>query len=350
MSVNRRDFIVGGVGAVAGAAGARMFLGPSTTEGSEGVPKPSGGTQPLARTLTLDFSGLYAFVFNRTPLALDVLLVDSDQTSFKVPAHRARVRTDPAHVHSSNPTPKTGDEKVTVFRTVPFWDLKGHRVTIQAAGAPPLTKISGLRDPNNPAPENKRPGPNLALQKDVSWLPAMERIVGPGKASINPACLAPNPSAAKIASRLHLTVGEASARFRPPFQDVVWQVAQPGASPVVEQAFGELRLTLPVTTDVVTLNLEPFDGGATKQVVLHAKPTGDTLVEIVNEPAPDKCTGNAHVRKLDHFQVFYELLDPANAATTGPVPVCPDATCPISCNPADTENVYCPGTEFPPGP
>ena len=340
MNVNRREFIVAGVvGITAGAGcGGPEPAAPASSPGSSPPAAPAPAQGPAARKLILDFSGLYGFLFSSTsPLALDVLMIDAAQTSLKSgPPHFARLRTVRENIHSSNPTKETGTQKMSALETRPFWDLKGHRLTIATTGLPPLTKVQSQR-----GPQTRAPGQDATAQTDLSWLPSMERIVGPGKGRINPACLAPDPSSAKIASRLHFTAGEVSARFRAPFHEVVWRIASPGAEAPIEQAIGELRLTVPVTSETVTFNLEPFAGGPSKQVVLQMKPTGDTLVELIDEPESFTCA-DADLRKIDHFQAYYELLAPPNASATGPVPTCPDATCKISCATLNSQTAYMP--------
>jgi hypothetical protein len=340
MNVNRRKFIFTGMAGLAGSAGCY-----SPRESQPTTSSPGGPQSRAERNLVLHFSGLYGFVFNGSPMALDVLLIDTDQTSLKGHPHFARLRTDRANIHSGNSTKETGEQKISFKEILPFWDLKRHRVTIESAGAlPPLSKISNRRRDL----QSKKPGEDPEVQADTFWLPSMDRIVGAGKGRINPACLSPDPTSAKIASRLHFTGGVASARFQAPFQDVVWQIARPGESAPIEQAFGELRFSIPLSSDAVTFNLEPFGGGPTKRVMFQAKSTGDTILEILNEPEPRNCKDNSEVRELKHFQTFYELLAPPNQSTAGPFPICPDATCRVSCAPAESRTVYCPGTEYGP--
>lgn len=328
MKLTRRAFVATGI---AGAAGV-WACGKNV--------RPDG--QRSSRSLVLDFYGLSAVVFSGSPLVLDVLMIDGMQTKLNQ-VHHPRLRTDRKHIDGSNPTKESGEEDVSFLEKLPFWDLKGHRVTLESPGAPAMTRVA--REGGVPGPA---PGTDPAAQADLSWLARMPRIPAAGKGRIDPKLMAESPLAGKVAARLRFTTGQASARFDSPFQNVVWRIASPGSS-AVERAIGQLRLTIPVTTDSVTFNLEPLDGGPLKRVVLAPSPTGDTLVAFRNVPEKHKCV-DSEVRNLTHFAAFYELLAPEDQSGQTPFPVCPEPACQLRCVGLGGEPVYCPTSEYDPPP
>jgi hypothetical protein len=325
MELNRRQFIVTSALVAAGGLGCRK-----------------------RRHLTLEFRGLCAIVFSDTPPAMDVLLVDGEKTSNPGIPHLARLLAAPDIWVSGESLEPTGKDEGSEKQ---FWDLKNHRVTLAVEGLPPLTKVTGQRDPKTNAP-----GDDVQSQADISWLASMSKIPGGGEGRINPQCLAPDPRPAKIASGLRFTSGEASAHFKEPkYGNVIWRISSPGAPPL-EQALAELRLIVAIPSEKVIFNLEPFNGDPPKRIVL--KPKSDVIaVGISNAPDPKhvECKEPKHARELTHFSAFYQLLAPPLA--TGPVPICVEP-CTLTCPPPPPPNqregsgqaeiVFCPPAVYRP--
>jgi hypothetical protein len=321
MNVSRREFIlVGAAGAIgAGTAGCSKDQPAGTPEGS----------QPAARAttrLSVLISGLVGVVSNGPT---DLLLIDGDMTLQSPHAPRLFAPTTAVAADSTSPSGTTG--------TRSFWDLKYHRVTLISGATTGTTRVTGVRGPNEQTPAN----PNS--ERDVSWLAQMSKIPGAGAGRINPQCLADDPRAARVASRVRFTGGEVAARFKPPFHQVVWQIGQSGASNPFKQALGELTLSQTIPADRVVFRLEPFDPGPSKDIVL-APSTGVNLeVEVANLPGHVDCSSASEANNLAHFAAFYELL--AEPASAKPIPSC-QSNCP-SC-PAAGEIVYCPPADYAP--
>ena len=316
MQVNRREFIVLGV------AGAVV--------GCHKEPRLAG-TQ-----LGIDFVGLCGAVVNGSPSRLDVLLVDGQQT-LGAP-HFPRLFA-PAQSVAPESTPPTGTDPD--HPNLAFWDLKDHRIRLTSGETSGVTRITGHRDPSHKMPST------TTEQDDVSWLAGMARIAAAGSGKINPPCLADDPRPGKVAASVRFNAGEMKARFRPPFHQVMFRVSSPGAPAPFEQALGELHLSQRLPSDTVSFALEPFAGGATRQIVLKA--TGGNMdVLIKNLPSHVKCATDADVQTLTHFGAFYQLLAPPSQAAGGPVPVCAQPGCQLRCVGHEDEPIYCPPTEFEP--
>jgi hypothetical protein len=312
MQVNRREFIILGVaGAVAGCY-----------KGTE--------TSVLAGPrLRIDFVGLCGVVVNGSPAKMEVLLVDGVQTLGAEHEHFPRLFAPKQRVADES-TPPTGTQG-----NLAFWDLKDHRVRL-VSEATGVTRVTGHRDPAHKKPQTTEE------QDDVSWVAGMARIAAAGSGQINPACLADDPRPGKVAASARFNSGEMTSRFRPPFHEVAFRVAAGGESNPFEQALGELHLSQPLS-DTVTFALEPFAGGAVRQIIL--RPQGNNLdVQIKNLPAQVKCTTDEEVRTLSHFAAFYQLL--ATPSSSSPVPVCADTPCQLRCVGHEDEPIYCPPTEF----
>jgi hypothetical protein len=314
MEVNRREFII------LGAAGAVAACGSKTAS------LTSAGSG-----LSIDFVGLCGVVVSGSPSKLEVLLVDGVQTLGAGHEHFPRFWA-PSNRVAAESTPPSGTEK-----EFSFWDLKDHRIRLTSGDTTGVTRVTGVRNPSH-----KKPDPNE--QDDVSWVAGMARIAAAGSGTINPVCLADDPRPGKIAASARFTGGKLKARFTAPFHQVSWRVSSPGEPTPFEQALGELGLSQPLSSGTVTFALEPFGGGAARQIVLH--PQGNNLdVKIKNLPKEVKCSKDEDAQKLLHFAAFYQLL--ATPSSSSPVPICADTPCQVHCKgPQEDEPIYCPPTEF----
>jgi hypothetical protein len=312
MHINRRELII------AGAAG-------TIAVGTIWCRKSRPTTQ-----LSVLFSGLIGMVPNTGGTAF--LLVDGAATLNK--EHHPRLLA-PIGVISSGIRPTGNDPR----DGRPFWDLKNHQVTLTSGANTGTSRADDIRGPD----EVEKPKQNSTSHRNVTWVVNMSRIPAAGTGQINPACLAPDPRTAKVASRVQFKDGQVAARFEPPFHGVVWQIGETPSNPF-RQALAELTIDKITTSGPVVFRLEPFPSGPDQDIIL-APSTGAKLeLEIANLTESEHCMSASEGNNLAHFAAFYQLLA-VPPSSPPPIPSCQDGNCP-GC--PSNEVVYCPPADYNP--
>jgi hypothetical protein len=324
MPINRREFIiVGGVGTIGG-----LTIG--CADQSQ-PPSPDTGGAPQTR-LTVAFKGLVAMVTPNT--GTDFVMPDGDKI-LGAP-HVPRLVAPSGSEHSSS-LPHSGTTKDGDL----FWDLRNYRVTLTSGETTGTTRAGG----RDHATEVDKPN-STNSHRDVSWVAPMSKIPAAGTGKINPVCLADDPRPAYVSSRVRFNAGEIASRFRPQLDQVVWWFGPDGPPDPFKQALSELTIYQVIKGGQVNFQLEPFGSSLPKPKDIVLVPTtGVNLeIQITNAPPVDTgCKNSIETGTLDHFKVYYQLLE--TPTSTGPIPRCVGKpNCPQCL--ALTEVIYCPPAEF----
>jgi hypothetical protein len=320
MHISRREFIV------VTATGAGSLACTPSTGGS------AGGSQPGNRAsteLSVLVSGLVGLAFRKE--AAHLLLLDGEKTDTGLHVARFSVRVGSVAPASAPPS-GTQDGK-------PFWNLANHQLTLVSGVTTGPTRAGG-RDPKKEVEIPYSP----ASHKDATWLARMSKIPGVGSGSVNPLCLADDPSPAKVASRVSFNGGEVAARFKPPFHQIVFEFGPTGSPNLFRQALGELSVSQTISSDTVVFRLQRFDrSGNPQDIVLTPTSGGELEVAVENKPSPEPpCDKHETGNVLTHFLAFYQLL--AEPPATPLPPTCRAKNC-RGC-PSSTEVVYCPPADY----
>jgi hypothetical protein len=302
MRLNRREFMVGGV---VGAALGNEHL--------------RTGAKASAVSLEVLISGLCGVVHRRNLHQSDVILLNAA-------GHLPRLYTD-LNVISS------GLSHSGIDGTRKYWDLTRRKLRFEAGAG--TSELTG----QPPGPGQQRP-PNAAGRNDVGWLAQMPRVPGAGPGRIAPVNLRENPQPPKVAAKVRFTGGEFAARFRSPYDQIVWKIG--AGTPPFNRAIGEPVISQNVNSPV-TIVVEEYGSTAKNQIVLAtAGGSGTLVVEISNMPSSYECN-NADVNTLAHFAAYYELLLNPPAPPNRPVP---ETSQKRDCSDKMVEPVYCPAAEY----
>jgi hypothetical protein len=360
MRVNRRQFIVAGLGGVAvgchhnGDASGRTALG--STEAA-----PEFSLDPTVPWLSIQFRGLIGLVDDSNG-GLTALMVDAKGADAMLQPHVSRLITDQGNydsAHSASPDgipvdPLTDQKSATLV----YWDVAGYNVTFPGEPGRKIVRAKTVA---------KRTGnellPSLLNIADVSWIPQMSRLTATGKSRVRAECLGPNPQSANVAARVRVGSGELTAIFPPNRSGRYDQVAFEFINPppplgAYRQALGMSRVIQQLPSGTRTVTLEPFDSTKpTKTIVLtRTQELGDPLeVQISNEIPPGtagykKCTTNDQILVLDHFAALYTLLDPRDQSDVKPIPHAinlePTTGAVLPHCSSYNEIIWCPGGDF----
>jgi hypothetical protein len=255
--------------------------------------------------------GLEALVLNDKTGALTVLMVDSaDHFPRLIARGSAIVRSESAPATAATNDPLDNPNDPTFY-----WDIKGCEVTVASGTGKKVFPGKGLLD------RRRATLAAAGTRGDVSWIPHLARVTKSGHARLNEGCFAADPRPAKISARVRFVSGEISALFRKAsdvldYSQIEYQFRTSKAETGYRQALGAARLLQQVPPGTVTFNVQPFDKDKPAQKIVLRSPAYTSLnsagpleIGVTNEPKPTGCKTLSDIEQLDHFKMYYALLD-----------------------------------------
>jgi hypothetical protein len=286
--------------------------------------------------LTIDFAGLCTFVMNGAPERLQVLFVRDKSGQAK---HAPRLTFDVLDRQSFEGDGISQVVPLPDGRQFASWDLTGKILELSLGdGSPSAIKICGPE-----APQDVKPRDPLE-ELNFSWVPSLGGMggVGNGKGAVVAAHYLTDDPGAKgaVAARFDTQRGFlfSDPRVNRMYVEDVLSFA-PGKQQYLSEA---VRLEVRgIQAQSICFKAKKFGGAAAGSLCLESKHGSPIAVTLSNLPTEFPAEHEQH--GAHHFNLYYDLFEPAPAPSERPVPKppgdhhgMPQGIFPARCTPSQT--------------
>jgi len=273
----------------------------------------------MENVITIDFTGLCVFVTNNPPTLSVILATDPDKEMKHRPVLSMNVR-NVAKVENGS-----FDHVIQLpnGEQIASWRLDGRIVRFKGEekAYPRGIVLHGMGIPSIPCPEDP------ASERELCWVPSLKRASGEGNVKAIYLKSKPIPEVGEnaLAARVDLTRGfvyaNAEVNRRSPIES--WSFPKAHGADFSQYLADTVRLEMrPEPGKLPSIEIVNFKTGAIQSIYLDSNQQL-TELSITNFPEA-KHEHPQSTEKLEHFRIYYRLLDPT--PKNQPIPERPKST------------------------
>lgn len=269
----------------------------------------------MDKVITIDFTGLCVFVRKDAPERLKVILATDPKRKMK---HRPVLSMNFTNVAKVEEGSFDQAIQLPNGEQIASWRLDDCIVRFKGEekAYPRGVMLHGAGIPSSECPQD--PG----SERELCWVPSLKRASGEG--NVNSVYLTDKPvpeGPSALAARVDLTRGYmyANAEVNRRFPIEAWSFPKAHGSTFAQYLADTVRLEMRLPDDLPAIQIINFKTGAAQTIWLEPEAP---LTELSITNLPDAMPEHGdHERKMPHFDLYYELLDPVPKSR--PIPELP---------------------------